>query len=351
MFQLKYLKQKMKFDAVSDSVNQKIKRKNSLCHGKKIPVWNLFTVTHTVRLDCLIDVVDLKKTKDYTFSVNEDLINIHNYFCSKSRTYGAKFSGSLIWKLLRVPFGRISWPTGGYRRHTPRRPDTADCSSNAAGGHSYPTPPCGYPSFCADPAASRHRSSRWAPGTVSASSLRGTHTSSSAGDTPRTFPAASPSPRRSGWSVAPGPVRSPPKGADPYPHPPEYTGGSAGTLSAPPPNQKTRKLTPSSQWSIQGKGRGVSHLKFHAERGRHRRFFLGVWSLSATHEDTGPCTLCDTQQSKPCGWSRVQLRSGVVFHFLNFLQRPIDGKYCFICFPNENEYYSDWMCREGLHTV
>ena len=210
--------------------------------GKKIPVWNLFTVTHTIRLDCLIDVVDLRKPEDYTFSVNEDLIKIQNYFCSKSRTFEAKFSCSIIWELLRVPFGRISWPTGGYRRHTPRRPDTADCSSNAAGGHSYPTPPCGYPSFCADPAASRHRSSLWAPGTISASSLRGTHTSSSAGDTPRTFPAASPCPRRSGWSVAPRPVRSPSRGADPYPHPPEYTGGSAGTLSAPPPNQKTEKI-------------------------------------------------------------------------------------------------------------
>ena len=41
--------------------------------------------------------------------------------------------------------------------------------------------------------------------------------------------------------------------------------------------------------------------------------FLTLCETSLPLWDIGPCTLCDAQQSKPCGWSRVQSKSRVFF--------------------------------------
>ena len=92
---------------------------------------------------------------------------------------------------------------------------------------------------------------------------------------------------------------------------------------------------------------GLAHCVKPLCHSRRRWALHTVWSLSATHEDTEPCTLCGAQQSKPCGWYRVQSWSGIFSTFFNFLQRPIDGEYCFSCFSYGNGYYSDWMWKDN----
>ena len=88
-----------------------------------------------------------------------------------------------------------------------------------------------------------------------------------------------------------------------------------------------------------------------------------VWGLSATHENTEPCTLCEASLPlmRRLGLAHCAMHNSLnradgggfnpgrefFWLFFNVLQRPIDGEYCFSCFFNGNEYSSDWMWKDN----